>query len=182
MNAVQCPTMAAASGLSETMTLDDDSGAHEGNDEDNGDDAYGIESHGEQDAIARQVQLLTFVPIPFFVALRRVGPHLLHGQSVLLAIGVRAVQISFPLASTSSGVMALLFLAGLRIAALLLHLASCRYTPEYTIKSLVVLLVHQLEVLLVALFHLCTQRLALLHFRTMLLDERVHVLLWFAQC
>ena len=58
MNAVQCPTMAAASGLSETMTLDDDSGAHEGNDEDNGDDAYGIESHGEQDAIARQVQLL----------------------------------------------------------------------------------------------------------------------------
>ena len=50
--------MAAASGLSETMTLDDDSGAHEGNDEDNGDDAYGIESHGEQDAIARQVQLL----------------------------------------------------------------------------------------------------------------------------
>ena len=50
--------MAAASGLSETMTLDDDSGAHEGNEEDNGDDAYGIESHGEQDAIARQVQLL----------------------------------------------------------------------------------------------------------------------------
>ena len=58
MNAVQCPAMAAASGLFETMTLDDDSGAHEGNDEDNGDDAYGIESHGEQDAIARQVQLL----------------------------------------------------------------------------------------------------------------------------
>ena len=58
MNAVQCPTMAAASGLSETMTLDDDSGAHEGNDEDNGDDGYGIESHDEQDAIARQVQLL----------------------------------------------------------------------------------------------------------------------------
>ena len=58
MNAVQCPTMAAASGLSETMILDDDSGAHEGNDEDNGDDAYGIESHGEQAAIARQVQLL----------------------------------------------------------------------------------------------------------------------------
>ena len=28
MNAVQCPTMAAASGLSETMILDDDSGAH----------------------------------------------------------------------------------------------------------------------------------------------------------
>ena len=53
--------MAAASGLSETMTLDDDSGAHEGNDEDNGDDAYGIESHGEQDAIARQVQLLDFI-------------------------------------------------------------------------------------------------------------------------
>ena len=58
MNAVQCPTMAAASGLSETMTLDDDSGAHEGSDEDNGDDGYGIESHDEQDAIARQVQLL----------------------------------------------------------------------------------------------------------------------------
>ena len=102
-------------------------------------------------------------------------------QSALLAIGVRAVQISFPLASTSSGVMALLFLAGLRIAALLLLGASFRYTPEYTIKSLVLRLVHQLEVLLVALFHLCTQRLALLHFRTMLLNERVHVLLWFAQ-
>ena len=29
----------------ETMSLDDDSGAHEGNDEDNGDDGYGIESH-----------------------------------------------------------------------------------------------------------------------------------------
>ena len=58
MNAVQCPTMAAESGLSETMTLDDDSGAHEGSDEDNGDDGYGIESHDEQDAIARQVQLL----------------------------------------------------------------------------------------------------------------------------
>ena len=40
------------------MTLDDDSGAHEGNDEDNGDDGYGIESHGEQDVVARQVQLL----------------------------------------------------------------------------------------------------------------------------
>ena len=58
MNAVQCPIIAAASGLSETMTLDDDSGPHEGNDEDNGDDGYGIESHDEQDAIARQVQLL----------------------------------------------------------------------------------------------------------------------------
>ena len=58
MNAVQCPTMAAASGLSETMILDDDSGAHEGSDDDNGDDGYGIESHGEQAAIARQVRLL----------------------------------------------------------------------------------------------------------------------------
>ena len=45
MNAVQCPTMAAASGLSETMILDDDSGAHEESDDDNGDDGYGIESH-----------------------------------------------------------------------------------------------------------------------------------------
>ena len=50
--------MAAASGLSETMILDDDSGAHEGSDDDNGDDGYGIESHGEQAAIARQVRLL----------------------------------------------------------------------------------------------------------------------------
>merc|ERR1712205_196644 len=50
----QCPTMAAASGLSETMILDDDSGAHGGGDDDNGDDGYGIESHGEQAAIARQ--------------------------------------------------------------------------------------------------------------------------------
>ena len=58
MNTVQCPTMAAASGLSETMTLDDDSGAHEGSDDDNGDDGYGIDSHGEQAAVARQVQLL----------------------------------------------------------------------------------------------------------------------------
>ena len=58
MNAVQCPTMAAASGLSETMILDDDSGAHEGSDDDSGDDGYGIESHGEQAAIARQVRLL----------------------------------------------------------------------------------------------------------------------------
>ena len=64
MNAVQCPTMAAESGLSETMTLDDDSGAHEGNDEDNGDDGYGIESHDEQDAIARQVQLLARFATP----------------------------------------------------------------------------------------------------------------------
>ena len=50
--------MAAASGLSETMILDDDSGAHGGGDDDNGDDGYGIESHGEQAAIARQVRLL----------------------------------------------------------------------------------------------------------------------------
>ena len=50
--------MAAASGLSESMILDDDSGAHEGSDDDNGDDGYGIESHGEQAAIARQVRLL----------------------------------------------------------------------------------------------------------------------------
>ena len=121
------------------------------------------------------------VLVPFFVALRRVGPHLLHCSSVLLAMGVRAVRISFSLASTSSGVMALLCLADLRIAALLLLVASFRYTPEYTIKSLILRLVIQLEVLLVALFHLYTQRLALLHFRTMLLDERVHVLLWFAQ-
>ena len=40
------------------MTLDDDSGAHGGGDDDNGDDGYGIESHGEQAAIARQVRLL----------------------------------------------------------------------------------------------------------------------------
>ena len=123
------------------------------------------------------MRLACLSPIPFFVALRRVGPHLLHCSSVLLAIGIRAVRISFPLASTSSGVMALLFLAGLRIAALLLLVASLKYAPEYTIKSLVVRLVIQLEVLLVAPFHLCTQRLALLHFRTMRLDERVHVLL-----
>ena len=70
----------------------------------------------------------------------------------------------------------------LKAQNLLLLVASFRYTPEYTIKSLILRLVIQLEVLLVALFHLCTQSLALLHFRTMLLDERVHVLLWFAQC
>ena len=46
--------MAAASGLSETMTLDDDSGAHEGSDEDNGDDGYRIESH----VCARDVLLI----------------------------------------------------------------------------------------------------------------------------
>jgi hypothetical protein len=40
------------------MILDDDSGAHGGGDDDNGDDGYGIESHGEQAAIARQVRLL----------------------------------------------------------------------------------------------------------------------------
>ena len=53
--------MAAESGLSETMTLDDDSGAHEGNDEDNGDDGYAIEphcTHDEQVAIARQVSAI----------------------------------------------------------------------------------------------------------------------------